>query len=300
MQFLTFILVYPFIWLFSILPFRVLYFISDCFYYLIYYVIGYRKKTVVYNLKLAFPKKSDQEIKIITKKFFRHFIDVFVEMIKAFTISEKAMLKRYKFTNVELLQKLETNNKSVLLIGSHYANWEWIFSLNLFIKYNSYGVIKKLKNSYFDKKIRQTRGRYHTKIVSTKEIFNIIDSNTKNNIPSIYGFLGDQSPKVEKTYHWSTFLGVHVPIITGSEMLAKKHNLTVVVFKTTKVKRGYYETTFKLLAENPTDFKDYDITDLYLRELEKSIYTAPEYYFWTHKRFKHKDSGEKLMNDSTL
>jgi KDO2-lipid IV(A) lauroyltransferase len=288
MQFLTFILVYPIIWIFSILPFRVLYFISDCFYYLIYYVIGYRKKTVVSNLKLAFPEKSDQEIKVITKNSYRHFVDVLVEMIKAFTISEKAMLKRYKFTNVELLQELEVNNKSVLLIGSHYANWEWIFSLNLFIKYNAYGVIKKLENLYFDKKIRQTRGRYHTKIVSTKEIFDIIENNTKNNIPSIYGFLSDQSPKVEKTYHWSNFLGVHVPIITGSEMLAKKHNLTVVIFRTKKVKRGYYETTFKLLAKNPNDFKDYDITDNYLRELEKSIYAAPEYYFWTHKRFKHK------------
>ena len=289
MQFLTFTLIYPFIWLFSILPFRVLYFISDCFYFLIYYIIGYRKKTVLYNLKLAFPQKSDQEIKVITKNSYRHFADVLVEMIKAFTISEKAMLKRYKFTNVDLLHKLETNNKSVLLIGSHYANWEWVFCLNLFIKYNAYGVIKKLKNPYFDKKIRQTRGRYHTKIVSTKEIFDIIDTNTKNNIPSIYGFLSDQSPKVEKTYHWSSFLGVKAPIITGSEMLAKKHHLTVVIFSTKKVKRGYYETTFKLIAENPNDFKNYDITDTYLRELEKSIYKAPEYYFWTHKRFKHKD-----------
>ncbi len=288
MQFLIFILVYPFIWLFSILPFRVLYFISDCFYYLTYYVVGYRKKTVIYNLKLAFPEKSDEEIKVITKKSYRHFMDVFVEMMKAFTISKKSMLKRYKFTNIELLKEFENNDKSVLLLGSHYANWEWVFCLNLFIKYNAYGVIKKLKNSYFDKKIRQTRGRYQTKIVSTKEIFNIIDANTKNNIPSIYGFLGDQSPKVNKTYHWSNFLGVHAPIITGSEMLAKKHNLTVIMFRTKKVKRGHYETTFKLLAENPSDFKDYDITDNYLRELEKSIYKAPEYYFWTHKRFKHK------------
>jgi len=288
MQFLTFTLVYPFIWLFSILPFRVLYFISDCFYYLTYYVVGYRKKTVIHNLKLAFPDKSDKEIKDITKKSYRHFMDVFIEMMKAFTISKKSMLKRYKFTNIELLQEFETNDKSVLLLGSHYANWEWVFCVNLlFTKYNAYGVIKKLKNSYFDKKIRQTRGRYRTKIVSTKEIFNIIDANTKNNITSIYGFLGDQSPKVNKTYHWAKFLGVHAPIITGSEMLAKKHNLTVIMFCTKKVKRGYYETTFKLLAENPRDFKDYDITDNYLRELEESIYTAPEYYFWTHKRFKH-------------
>jgi len=289
MQFLIFILVYPFIWLFSILPFKVLYFISDCFYYLIYYIIGYRKKTVTYNLKLAFPNKSDQEIKSIRKKFYKHFVDVFVEMIKSFTISEKAILNHYKFRNIEVLQQLEANNKSILLLGSHYANWEWIFCLNLHVKFNGYAVFKKLKNTYFDKKIRQSRGRYRTSLIPTKKILDTIDTNTKSNILSIYGFLGDQSPRIAKTHYWSKFLGVNVPIITGPEMLAKKYNLTVVIFHTKKTKRGYYETTFKLLTETPNDFKDYDITDNYLRELEKSIYEAPEYYFWTHKRFKHKD-----------
>jgi len=292
MQFVTFILVYPFIWLFSILPFRVLYFISDCFYYLIYYFIGYRRKTVKSNLKLVFPEKSDGEIRGITKKFYRHFVDIFIEMIKAFTISEKEMLKRYKFTNIETIQSLEKKNKSILLLGSHYGNWEWIFCLNLYMKYNGYAVIKKLKNPFFDKKIRENRGRYNTSIVPTIEIFKTIEENTKNNILSIYGFLSDQSPKINKTHHWSTFLGVHVPIITGSELIAKKNNLTVVNFSTQKVKRGFYETTFKVLTENPNDFKDYDITDNYLRELEKSIYKAPEYYFWTHKRFKHKDKAQ--------
>ncbi len=288
MQFLVFILVYPFIWFFSILPFRILYFISDCFYYLIYYIIGYRKKIVIHNLKLVFPKKSNEEIKIITKKFYQHFVDVFVEMIKAFTISEKEIIKRYKFTNIEVLSELEANNKSVLILGSHYANWEWIFCLNLHVKSNGYAVFKKLKNLYFDKKTRETRGRFNTSLIPTKEIFEVINNNTKNNVLSIYGFLGDQSPKVDKAFYWSKFLGVNVPIITGSEMLAKKHNLPVVSFQTKKMQRGYYETTFKLLAKNPNDFKDYDITDNYLRELEKSIYEAPEYYFWTHKRFKHK------------
>ena len=288
MQFLSFILVYPFIWIFSILPFKVLYFISDCFFYLIYYVIGYRKKIVTSNLKLAFPKKTDQEIKVIAKKFYRHFVDVFVEMIKAFTISDKEIMKRYKFTNVELLNELEDHNKSALILGSHYANWEWIFCLNLHVKSNGYAVFKKLRNQYFDKKIRETRGRFNTTLVPTKEIFKIIDRNSKNNTQSIFGFLGDQSPKENKAHHWGLFLGVHTPIITGSEMLAKKYNLPVLSFRTKKIKRGYYETNFKLLAENPNDFEDYEITDNYLRELEKSIYDAPEYYFWTHKRFKHK------------
>ncbi len=292
MQFLVFILVYPFIWLWSLLPFRILYFISDCFYYLVYYIIGYRKKTVIYNLTLAFPQKSAREIKAIAKKFYHHFTDVFIEMVKSFTISEKTILKRYTFTNIELLQQLEAKHKSIVLIGSHYANWEWVFCLNLLVNYKGYAVFKKLKNPYFDKKIRETRGRFHTSLIPTKKIFEVVENNANENTLSMYGFLGDQSPKLKKAHHWSTFLGITVPVYTGAEVLAKKHNLAVVSFQTQKIKRGYYQTNFKLLAENPTNFNDYDITDFYLKELEKSIYKAPQYYFWTHKRFKHKGKNQ--------
>lgn len=290
MQFIIFALVYPIIWLFSILPFRILYFISDGFYYLIYYVIGYRKKVVTYNLKLVFPDKSDQEIKKISKKFYRHFIDIFIEMIKAFTISEKEILKRYTFTNIELIHSLESDANSMVLIGSHYANWEWIFSLNLSMDFKGYAVYKRIKNRFFDKEIRHTRGRYHTLLVPTKEIFKVVAGNTENNILSIYGFLGDQSPNINKQRHWSKFLGVKVPVHTGVETLAKKYNLSVVAFNTRKIKRGYYETTFKMLAKDPNDFEDFNITEKYLSELEKSVYHQPEYYMWTHKRFKHKNN----------
>ncbi len=284
-------MIYPFIWLFSILPFKVLYFISDCFYYITYYSIGYRKKTVIHNLKLVFPKKTEQEITTITKKFYRHFVDIFIEMIKSYTISEKEIRKRFHFTNIEVIQNLEAQNKSVILLGSHYANWEWIFCLNLFVDINGYAVYKKLKNPFFDKKTRETRGRYSTTLTPTKEIFKVIEDNSENAITAVYGFLGDQSPKAKKVHHRGDFLGVNVPIHTGGELLAKKHNLTYVCFTVKKLKRGHYEATFKTLAENPRDFKDYDITDNYLKELEKSIYAAPEFYFWTHKRFKHAGEG---------
>ena len=184
MQFLIFILVYPIIWLLSILPFKVLYLISDFFYLLVYYIIGYRKKTVIYNLKLAFPQKSESEITIISKKFYQHLVDLFIEMIKSFTISEKEMRKRFKPTNIEVLQKLEMNKKSALLLGAHRSNWEWFFSINLYINSDGYCVYKKLKNKHFDKKILETRGKYGTTLVSTKEIFDTISYNYKNKILS--------------------------------------------------------------------------------------------------------------------
>jgi len=291
MQFLAYILVYPFIMLLSILPFRILYFISDCFYYLIYYIIGYRKKTVLYNLKLAFPKKSDKEIKTISKKFYHHFVDLFLEMIKTFTISNEEILKRFYLTNKEELTTFLNKHQNVLLMSSHYANYEWLFSLNLSINHNGFGAYKKLKNNYFDKLIRKSRGRFNTQLVSTKEFFRTVDQNDAKQIPCIYGLLSDQSPRVEKTHHWSEFFGVKVPVYTGTEMLAKKYNYSIIYMKTAKVKRGYYQTTMHILSETPTKVPDYQISDLFMQKLEGQIIKKPEYYFWTHKRFKHKDKA---------
>ena len=291
MQFLVFILIYPLIWLLSILPLRVLHFISDCFYYLLYYVIRYRKKIVIGNLKLAFPEKSEREIIIIAKKFYSHFVDIIIEMIKSFTISKKEIAQRYKAVNIDVLRHLESQDKSAIFLGAHYANWEWVFAINLLVKFNGYAVYKKLKNSFFDRKIRQTRGRFSTKLVPTKEVFSLIEENFNNHKLSLYGFLGDQSPKINKTHYWSEFLGIKVPVHTGVELLSKKYDLPIVFFKTKRIKRGYYESTIKLLTDKPQKFEDYQLTDMFLREVENQIREAPEYYLWTHKRFKHKDKA---------
>ena len=270
------------------LPFRVLYFFSDIIYYLLYYIIGYRKKVVFGNLRLAFPEKSEQEITTIAKKFYHHFIDVFgVEMIKSFTMSKKEMAKRYKGVNLEVFEKLYNQNRSCIVVGAHHANWEWIFNFNLLVKYDAYAVFKKLKNPYFDKKVRETRGRFNTTLISTKETFSLIKKNSESNIVSLFGFINDQTPRLSKAIHWTNFLGVRVPVQIGMEILAKKHNLAVVFYDAKKLKRGYYECTLSLLTDSPKDFKDYELTDLFLRAVEKQIKNAPEHYLWTHKRFKH-------------
>ncbi len=293
MQFIIYILVYPIIWLISILPFSILYLISDFFYILIYYIFGYRKKVVLDNLILAFPEKKLDELKKIRKKFYHHFIDIFVEMIKSFTISEKNLKRRYTFNNIELIQNLEKKGKSIVLMGAHYANWEWVFIMNKYVSCKGVAAYSKIENKYFDKAIRKSRGRFGTILVRTSKLIELLDFNKKNNITAIYGLLSDQSPMVQKTKYWNTFLGVTVPIHTGAEYLAKKNNFAVVMIKTSKLKRGYYTSEFKLLTENPKNYKNYDITDMFLREVESQIYSAPEYYFWTHNRFKHKDKAPK-------
>jgi KDO2-lipid IV(A) lauroyltransferase len=273
------------------LPFRILYGISDGVYLLVYYVIGYRKKVVLSNLKLAFPKKSDKEIIEISKKFYHHFADVFIEMIKFFTVSKQEVYKRYKFTNIEFFEELYKDGKSVMLMGPHYANWEWIMSLDAFVKYKGYAAFTRVENPYFNDKVLKSRAKFGTNLILTSKLIAEIKHNQKNNIQAMYGLLSDQSPQLSKTFYWREFFGVKVPIHTGAEMLAKRYDMNMVYIETKKIKRGYYETSFSLITNEAQKFPDYKLSDIFIEKVEKQVRTQPEYYFWTHKRFKHRDKA---------
>jgi KDO2-lipid IV(A) lauroyltransferase len=289
MHFIVYIIVYPFLWLISILPFRLLYAFSDFLYLLVFKIFGYRKRVVKSNLNLIFPEKSKEELNRITKAFYHHLCDMIVESIKSMTISESEMRKRFVFTNVEEIHKLEKINKSIVLMCGHYGSWEWIFILQKYVNHKGYAIYKRLANKYFDRLVKRIRAKYNSYLITTKETIPVLIEAKKNEVLTINGFVSDQSPKARKAYHWNDFMGIKVPIHTGAEMIAKKLDMAVVFFSVNKIKRGYYETTFKTLAINPKKYKDYEITDMFIKLVEKQIHEAPEYYLWTHKRWKHKD-----------
>lgn len=269
------------------MPFRLLYALSDLVYVLVYYIIGYRKGTVQNNLKLVFPVKSDSDRKQIEKKFYRHLCDMFLEMIKSVTISEKQLVKRFVFKNTDEMRRLESMNKSVIVMYGHYASYEWSVVVAKYVSFKSYGIYKPLKNKYFDQLVKKIRSKYNATLISSKEAITSIEESENKGVKSMAAFLSDQSPKKRSKYHWTTFMGQKAPCFTGAEMLAKKLDLSVTFLKINKVKRGYYEAEFVPLADNPKEFDDYQITDKFTRALEEQIYAAPEYYLWTHKRWKH-------------
>lgn len=288
MQLLVFIIAYPFLWIVSILPFPIFYFLSDCIYLLVYHVIGYRKKVVRANLALALPHLTAKERLQIEKKSYHHLCDMFLEMVKTMTISSAEMNKRFVVTNLEVMTDLEKKGKSIMLIASHYASWEWLLSFNQKVSLKGIGVYKKLANKHFDKLVRDIRSKYNTELVPTNQTIPLIANNQRNNIQCIYGLASDQSPKADRIFHWQSFMGVEVPVHTGPEMLAKKYDMNVVFAKVKKIKRGYYELTIVPLSENAKSVPDFEITQAYIKEVEKQIAEAPEYYFWTHKRWKHR------------
>ncbi|WP_335966095.1 lysophospholipid acyltransferase family protein [Galbibacter sp. PAP.153] len=293
MQLLIYLLTYPILWCISILPFPIFYKVSDGIFMLLYHVIGYRKKLVLKNLELCFPEKSEAELLVIRKKFYQHMCDLFLEMIKSLTMSRKEMDKRAVFHNLELLDKYAEENKSVALLCGHYANYEWVLSLGNHIKHNGYGIYSPLTNKYFDRLIKKTRKKNGGELVSRYNTAKVILKHQRENHLSLYGFVNDQSPQVQHTKYWREFFGVKVPVFTAAETLAKKFDMAVVFFCIKKVKRGYYETTIVNITDSSKDFPDYKITDIYWEYLEKEISNQPEYYLWTHNRFKHKDKAPK-------
>lgn len=266
-------------------------------YALVYYLIGYRKKVVRSNLQLVFPEKSTSEILTIEKKFYRHMCDIFLEMIKTMGMTAKQMNERFVVSNEDLINSYADQHRSTVLFAGHYASWEWSLALNRRLKPEAYGIYQKINNKYFDKLIKDIRGKFGTTLIRTKESRKIIAEMANTNKIFVLGIASDQSPMVSRARHWSNFLGIKVPIHVGGEELCKQHDLVPIFLEVKKVKRGYYEASFKTLFENAKSVPNYGISEAFMKELEKSIYRAPEFYLWTHKRWKHKNKVPKEFQD---
>jgi KDO2-lipid IV(A) lauroyltransferase len=295
-QLLVYILVYPILWVISVLPFRILYLFSDFLFIILYKIAGYRTKTVNENLRLVFPNKSEKEIREIRARFYHHLCDMIVEAIKSMTISPEELKKRFKFKNIDLIKDLESKNRSIVLMVGHYGSWEWIFALQLYVKYSGYAVYKRLRNRYFDRLVKRIRARHNSYLITTKETFSVIKRVEKDGELAIYGFAADQSPRLRKGLYWNKFMGTEVPMHTGAEVLAKRYDLAVIFMHVNRLKRGFYESEFQVITEDPNSLADFSITDKFFKLVEAEIYKNPAYYLWTHKRWKHKDKNTETLN----
>lgn len=290
MQRLLYILVYPILWLLSKMPMGILYFKSSALYIFVYYIIGYRKKVVKENLALAFPDKTQDERNFIAQEFFKHLCDIIFETIKALTISEKEIRKRFLVTNAEILNEYYETDRSILLMAGHYCNWEWSGILNKLMRHQAHAVYKPLDSPQFDTLIKKSREHFGGIIVSNKKIVSVLFRKWKKGIKTLTYILSDQTPKIGSFKHRDTFMGIDVPMFTGTEELAKKLDFAVLYLKVEKVKRGYYTATFVPLADNPKEYPDFQITQMFFSALEAQIREKPEYYLWSHKRWKHRNS----------
>lgn len=292
-------LTYAVLWLFSLLPMWVHYMISDGIYVIVYHLVGYRKKLVRKNLSDSFPEKSEAEIIRIEKDFYRWFCDYFVETIKLLTISRQELRRRMVFKGAELVNKLTENGQSCAVYLGHYCNWEWITSLPLWVtpKAQCGQIYHVLENSEFDKLFLKLRQRMGAVCIPMAETLRKLAEYRQQRQPVVIGYISDQVPFWNNIHHWCPFLNHDTPVLTGTERLARSAGHAVFYIDVERPKRGYYVAEFKLIARDPKQTEDYQLTDAYFTLLEASIRRAPQFWLWTHNRWKRTHEEFNLRYD---
>lgn len=283
-------LIYSFFWLISCLPFRVLYLLADFISFILYRLIGYRREVVRKNLTNSFPDKSIDEIVQIERQFYHYIADYFVEEIKLLTISKKQLLRRMTYKNTEVYLDCIEKYGGVILLIPHYANFEWIIGMKTLMKEEDMAVqvYKPIRAKYMDRLFNHIRSRFGgyniAKHSTVRELVKLKRANKKMAV----GLIADQNPSSNDARFWTTFLNQDTVFMDGGERIAKMMKFPVFYCDLERIKRGYCQVTFELVTTDPKSTIEGEITEYFAKAIERTIDRAPAYWFWSHKRWKHK------------
>ena len=286
MNFLYYLL-YAVFYAFSLLPLRVHYCISYLLYLLLRYVVRYRLKVVRQNLTTSFPEKTALELRTIEHGFYRFFCDYLVESVKLFTISPEQLKRRLVFKGSEIINEVVESGQSCAVYLGHYCNWEWVTSLPMWVtsKAQCGQIYHPIENKDFDRLFLRLRQRIGAVCIPMQDTLRRMLEFRKEGQPVVIGYISDQKPNWVNIHHWTEFLHHDTPVLTGTERIARKMGHAVFYLDVRRIKRGYYEATFKLITREPQKMVDYELTDHYYQLLEESIRRAPEFWLWSHNRW---------------
>ncbi len=285
----------PFLYGLSLMPFWLMYRVSDGLYLLLYRLLGYRKGVVMENLRNSFPEKSEAEINRICRDFYRYLCDFMLETLKTLTISPETVKKRVAFKDTSLFEHYYEKNQSIILILGHFGNWEIAGARFSQVPAHKLIVIyRPLKNPYFEKLIVHMRTRLGNRLYTMKNTWN--DMKRDRNELTATAFIADQTPSYTNTY-WTEFLHQDTPVFTGPEKIAKVFRYPVVYVSIKRPRRGYYEIDTELLFDEPRKTEENEILERYVQRLEQDIQAQPEIWLWTHRRWKHKRPEKEQAPD---
>lgn len=286
MKNLTYYLSFALWFIISLLPLWVFYRLSDGLYYLVYHVVRYRRRVVYANLRSSFPEKSEDEIERIAKDFYSFFCDYIVETLKLFSMGEKNIRKRMKFEGLDQVKKDFANGRSVSVYLGHYCNWEWISSLGLHLDEQCGQIYHPLENATLDRLFLYMRGRFKAQSIKMDDTFLTILKWKKEGRKNIVGYIADQVPGYNNIHYWADFLHHDTPVFTGAERISKIMDTAVYYIDVERPRRGYYTARFIKIADSLNEHPVFFATEQYFRLLEKNIQRAPQYWLWSHKRWK--------------
>lgn len=286
MKNLTYYLSFALWFIISLLPLWVFYRLSDGLYYLVYHVVRYRRRVVYANLRSSFPEKSEAEIERIAKDFYSFFCDYIVETLKFFSMGEKNIRKRMKFEGLGQVKEDFANGRSVSVYLGHYCNWEWISSLGLHLDEQCGQIYHPLENATLDRLFLYMRGRFKAQSIKMDDTFLTILKWKKEGRKNIVGYIADQVPGYNNIHYWANFLHHDTPVFTGAERISKIMDTAVYYIDVERPRRGYYVARFIKIADSLNEHPVFFATEQYFRLLEKNIQRAPQYWLWSHKRWK--------------
>jgi Kdo2-lipid IVA lauroyltransferase/acyltransferase len=276
-----------FLYLVSLLPFWFLYGVADILFVILYYIVHYRRDVVQENLLNSFPEKTEVERKVIEKKYYRYMADLMMETIKSVSMSAKSVHRRMICTNPELMEHYFKQGKSILAAAGHYANWEMAcLSFGFLTEKRRMIVYKPQSNEVFTDFFNRTRSRFGATMISMRQTLRKMIE-FKNEL-TFTVLASDQTPTREEAKYFTTFLNQQTAVFLGIEKLTKVVDCVVIFYRIDVVKRGHYTYTFVPLVENPAATKPYEITEIHVKYLESLINEKPEYWLWSHRRWKIK------------
>jgi Kdo2-lipid IVA lauroyltransferase/acyltransferase len=271
--------------LFALVPFWLLWPLSDLLAFVLRNLAGYRKKVILSNLRNSFPEKNEAEIRALSKQYYRHFADLVLESVKGLTLSKQELQRRFVYRNPEIFQPLFEKNRSAILLGSHHGNWEWgVLSFPLSVQHTVVGVYKPLKNKVLDKYLTSLRKQWGLRLTDMAHTGRAVVQ--YKNQPTIFVLIADQTPSDIRHAHWVRFLNQQTPFLHGMDKLARQTGYPVYYFEIERVRRGFYEVTFTPICEAQEPIAEGEITRRFATMLEETIRRSPPEWLWSHRRWK--------------
>ena len=286
--------IFKFLLLFSKLPLGILYMFSDFILFVIYHLVGYRRKVVFTNLQNSFPTKSAAELKKIEKKFYRNFSDYIVETFKSFTVSSTELRVRVQHINQDVYHEANAEKKNIILLAGHVFNWEWFNALATFVpQENSYPVYRKVQSGFWEQKIKELRTRFGNQPLEAKEVVRHIFRNP-NDGNSIYLFVADQTPHFSEVTFGINFLNQKTPVFVGYDKLSTRMDLAFVYCDMKKVKRGFYQVNYYRIRPDGEKFVEHEVVKKFHQHLENTINKRPDNYLWSHRKWKYQNAVKTM------
>ena len=275
-------------WLFSLLPLRVHYVLSDLLYLILYRIAGYRVAVVRRNLSSSFPEETTDRLRDIERHFYHQLCDYFVETVKLMTMSRRQLRRRLVFHGIDTLDAIVREGQSCTIYLGHMFNWEYVTSLPLWLTspVQCGQIYHALESPIFDRLFIRLRQRLGSVCIPMAETLRRLVNYKRKGIPVVIGFISDQVPFWNNIHHWCQFLHHDTPVLTGTERVSRSANHAILYLNMCRVRRGYYEAELQLITRQPQDMGEYEITDSYFSRLEQSIRRQPELWLWTHNRWK--------------